>query len=175
VDLFGYPVTEFYAENDRVIQFFQRALMEWDPNRDAIVLHNLGEYWIDQHRELQPMKDPQHLTIRPPSSMPTHVVSALHATASVRNAFTGQKDEQTVWVYVNDQNGQPVEGAEVTLTAILVPGGFAVPIGPTDRMGHTETDFSLADLTPGQLVILEARVRYGELTTKARAFFLVWW
>jgi len=175
VDLFGYPVTEFYAENDRVIQYFQRALMEWDPNRDAIVLHNLGEYWIDQHRELQPRKDPRGFAPGPSSSVPTPVVSALHATASVRNAFSGQKDEQTVWVYVNDQSGQPVEGAEVTLTALMFPGGFPISIDPTDKMGHTETDFKLADLTPGQLVILEARVRYGQLTTKARTFFLVWW
>ncbi len=175
VDLFGYPVTEFYAENDRVIQYFQRALMEWDPNRDAIVLHNLGEYWIDQHRELQQRKEAPGLAPGPSSSVPTPVVSALHATASVRNAFTGQEDEQTVWVYVNDQSGQPVEGAAVTLTALLVPGGFSIPISPTDKMGHTETNFALPNLAPGRLVILEARVHYGGLTTKARAFFLVWW
>jgi len=174
VDLFGYPVTEFYPENDRVIQYFQRALMEWDPNRDSIVLHHLGEYWIDQHTELQPKKA---LRMAPANSSntPAPAVSALYATASVRNAFTGREGDQTVWVYVNDQSGQPVEGAEVTLVALFLPGGFAISIEATDEQGHTEKDFVLPNLTPGQLVILEAQVRYGGLMTRARTFFLAWW
>lgn len=173
VDNFGYPVTEFFLEEGRVVQYFQRAKMEWDPNHDDIKLHLLGEMWVDQDKDRQRMR--YQFAPAPDSVVQPPTVSGLHATASVRDAFAGQADDQTVWVYVNDQNGQPVEGAEVTLVALFFPGGRSIPMDATDRLGHTETTFQISDLTPGQFVILEAQVLYGNLTTRARAFFLVWW
>ncbi len=175
LDNFGYPVTEFFLENGCVVQYFQRALMEWDPNQSDIVLHNLGEMWIDQHPQLRALTGsaPQ-LATSGAVVQPVATVSALQATASVRNAFSGSEGDQTVWVYVTDRNGTPVQGAAVTLVSPSLPGVFELPMSLTDELGHTQATFRLGGLTPGQLVVLEAQVSYRGLTTTARAFFLVW-
>jgi hypothetical protein len=72
LDIFGYPVTEFILEKGRFVQYFQRALMEWDPNQSRITLHKLGEMWIDQHpnnyntERAQPLMAPGANTPFPP-------------------------------------------------------------------------------------------------------------
>jgi hypothetical protein len=175
LDNFGYPVTEFFLENDRVVQYFQRALMEWDPNQGGIVLHNLGEMWVDGHPHLRPLKGsapqlaPLGEVVRPSTS-----IGDLRARASVRNAYLGLEGDQTVWVFVNDQNGAPVQGAEVTLISPTLPGVVHSTLSPTDELGHTQVTIHLADLTTGQLVILEARVSYQGVATAARTYFGVW-
>jgi len=176
VDIFGYPVTEFVLENGRIVQYFQRALMEWDPNQKRVLLHNLGEMWVDQQPRLQPLTGPApQLALSGQPVSTANTISALRANASVRNAFTSADDEQTVWVYVYDQHGEPVQGANVTLVASFFPDRSVIPMPPTDALGHTQIDFPLEDLTPGQLVIVEAQVSYQGLTARARAFFFSWW
>jgi hypothetical protein len=176
VDIFGYPITEFILENGRTVQYFQRALMEWDPNQKRVLLHNLGEMWVDQHPALQRLTEPApQLAPSGASAPPAATISALRADASVRHAFTSPDDQQTVWVYVYDQHGGPLQGADVTLIASFFPDRSVIPMTPTDEMGHTQIDFPLEALTPGQLVIVEAQVSYQGLTTRARAFFFAWW
>ena len=175
LDIFGYPVTEFYLENDRVVQYFQRALMEWEPNQSDIVLHNLGEMWVDEHPNLRSLKGsaPQ---LAPPGEgvRPLTATGDLRATASVRNAYLGPAGEQTVWVFVTDQNGAPVQGAKVTLVSPTLPGAVHLTLMPTDELGHTQVTFPLAELTAGKLVILEAQVSLQDAAAAARTYFRVW-
>lgn len=177
LDSFGYPVTEFYVESDRNLQFFQRALMEWDPNT-GMTLHNIGEMWVDQNPTLIQMRDfvPELAQAgeRVPSSTVTDALS-LRASISVRDAFTGPNVDQTVWVYVNDQKGEPITAAEVTLIAPFLPGVSAIPMPPTDEQGHTEVNLKWSGLEAGQSVVLEAQISYQGLTTRARASFMAWW
>jgi hypothetical protein len=177
LDNFGYPVTEFILENGRIVQYFQRALMEWNPNRGGIVLHNLGEMWVDQHGHLRPLKEPvPPLIINPETPLATPPITSLHATASVRDAFTTPDGDQIVWVYVYNQNGEPVEGAKVELMVHYPsdPRRYMIE-DPTDNLGHTQTKFKLGNPTPGHLVVVDAIVKYGGLTTKAQTSFFTWW
>ncbi|MFO7743233.1 MAG: hypothetical protein R6X31_13070 [Anaerolineae bacterium] len=51
IDIFGYPRSEFMHEAGRVVQYFQRAKMEWHPEspRDSLIeLTNLGEEYLDR-------------------------------------------------------------------------------------------------------------------------------
>jgi hypothetical protein len=181
LDVFGYPVTEFVLVNGRFVQYFQRAVMEWDPNRGGIVLHNLGEIWVDQDPNLRALREtapPLIMGLTPqgspePAFVPT--VTALQATASVSDAFTGRGGYQTVWVYVYDQNGEPVAGAEVTLVAHYLPNDrtFSMPV--TDQAGHTQITFELNNPTSGRLVVLDATIQFQGLTTRAQTSFFPWW
>jgi hypothetical protein len=174
LDNFGYPVTEFFEENGRFVQYFQRALMEWDPNRNSIVLHDLGEILVDQQSHLRSLRDsaPQLAPSGEKASVAA-TVTALQATASVRDASASREDQQTVWVYVNDQNGMPVEGAHVTL---VLPDSSAarIPMPPTDELGHTQVAFGLEGVSAGKMVIVEAWVHYQGIETRAKTFFLAW-
>jgi hypothetical protein len=174
LDNFGYPVTEFIFEDGRFVQYFQRARMEWAPNQGGIVLNNLGEMWVDQHPHLRkrckavPSLAPAGSTSAPPP------VTSLRATASVRDAFTGRGGSQTIWVYVYDQNGEPVEGAEVTLVVPYLPDGGDFSLLFTDKAGHTQMTFDLGNPTSGRLVVIQAIIRYQGLITQAQASFFPW-
>jgi hypothetical protein len=177
LDIFGYPVTEFYVENDRNLQYFQRALMEWDPNI-GMTLHNIGEMWVDLDPMLGRLRDDFSQFAPSPekdSSIPAIGAVSLRASVSVRNAFTGPDVDQTVWVFVTDQKGGSLAGATVTLLAPFLPGVSAIPMPPTDDKGHTEVNLKWSGLAAGQNVVLEAQVFYQGLTTQARAFFMAWW
>lgn len=176
LDNFGYPVTEFILEKGRFVQYFQRALMEWNPNQSRIILHNLGEMWIDHHRgqyNTGPV-EPRGLPANTPLSQGTSVTS-LYATASVRDAFTGRGGYQTVWVYVYDQNGEPVQGAEVALTVHYLSGDRPFSMPPTDEAGHTQTTFDLGNPTRGKLVIIDAEIMFQGQRTQAQTSFFPWW
>ncbi len=167
LDIFGYPVTEPFLENGRFVQYFQRALMEWDHNQERIVLHDLGSMWVEQHENLRARTAPVQLA-------PASPVLELRTVAAVRDAVTRVGNTQTVWVFVYDQNGRPVEGATVDLRMYYLTHVQSIPMPPTDRLGHTEIEFEV-DVSPrGQLVIVEARVTYGDLTPRAFSSFFLW-
>lgn len=166
LDIFGYPVTEFILENGRFVQYFQRALMEWDPNQGGIVLHNLGEMWVDCHPNLR-----EHLA----PLIQSLEITELVATASVRDAFTGREGKQFVWVYVYDQSGEPVSGAQVKLVVHYSEGDSTYSMFPTDEQGHTQTSFDLKSPASGYLVIIDAFVSYAGVTTEAQTSFFPWW
>ena len=177
LDIFGYPVTEFILEKGRFVQYFQRALMEWDPNQSRIILHNLGEMWTDYHRGMYDTSTAPRIIAIDGTPVPTTApeVTLLYATASVRDAFTGRGGYQTVWVYVYDQYGKPVQEAEVTLAIRYSSGDRYLPMPATDEAGHTQTTFELGNPPRGQLVIVDATVLYQLLTTQAQTSFYPWW
>lgn len=66
IDIFGYPLSESMYENGYIVQYFQRARMEWHPAapRDAqIRLTNLGELYIARFGVPKDALQPRH----PPS------------------------------------------------------------------------------------------------------------
>ena len=47
--LFGYPITELIHENDRLVQYFERAVFEWHPqfpNGQRVQLRRIGEVYL---------------------------------------------------------------------------------------------------------------------------------
>jgi hypothetical protein len=173
-EVFGYPVTEFVNENGRMLQYFQHALMEWDSNGREIQLHDLGTLWLDRQRGRTVLENAALRASDAVRPDPTATeVLALNSTVSVRDAFTAPEGDQTVWVYVMDQKGDPVAGAEVNLVGPILRDG-AIPMPPTDADGHTQVTFDFADLTLGQMVVLQVRVSYGSLTIHDWAVFYSW-
>ncbi len=175
LDNFGYPVTEFILENGLFVQYFQRAVMEWRPNQGRIVLQDLGQKWVDRYDIIEFEGSGM---IRPTQTVSPII---LYATASVRDAFTGRDGNQTVWVYVYDQTGDPVPGAEVKLyvhyhSRDRVYDKDTTPSIPlTDESGHTQITFELDSPESGQLVVIDAYVNYQGITTEARTSFFPWW
>jgi hypothetical protein len=80
-----------------------------------------------------------------------------------------------VWVYVYGQNGEPVEGAQVTLVIHYLTGDRSLAMPPTDQAGHAQLTFELGSPASGHLVIIDAIVKYQGLTTQAHTSFFPWW
>jgi len=76
VDIFGYPRSEFMYESGRIVQYFQRARMEWHPESRGgpqMRLANLGEVYIEEFGLPGDYDDPV-----PPAARPDETVSGAY-------------------------------------------------------------------------------------------------
>ena len=178
LDIFGYPRSELMYEDGYIVQYFQRARMEWHPeviSGPQMRLTNLGEIYIerfgipgDYDKPLSAQDDPY----APPTG-PS--VTGLYVSASVRYVITGRQGTQTVFVYVTDQRQQPVQGAAVRMTVHYQSADQRYEFEPTNASGFTRRGFEISLSPPGQKVVIDLTVTYGGLTATTQTFFLPWW
>jgi hypothetical protein len=197
LDIFGYPITEFLIERGRIVQYFQRACLEWHPENPhpyKVQLGLLGETDIDKKTAekkldstlLNPQPPPAILTTPTPSSTsaisaptdtptPLPPVTAIDVSASVKHAITGREGYQTISIYVTDQRGRGLPGAQVSFVAHYTTGDRAFPAPPTDTNGYTHHIFSVDNPLPGYIIVIDVTVTYGRLTATTQTSFLPWW
>jgi hypothetical protein len=171
LDLYGYPVTEIIQENGRFVQYFQRARMEWHPERPSgqkVQLGRLGRVYYDLlGLDLGQTSDANSATLVQITSLTLH--------ASVETPITGQGSRQTVFVYVVDQGDRPVTGAQVTVIAHLPEGDLAFQLAATDGTGTTSVTFDIGQATPGTMILLDVTAVAGAVAGETRTSFLPWW
>jgi hypothetical protein len=151
----------------------------------------LGE--IDVNQKLDEKKlDPTLLDPQPPpaimtpptplspsasSANPTPLpsVAAIDASASVKYAITGREGYQTVYVYVTDQRGRGLPGAQVSFVAHYTTEDRDFSAPPTDTTGYTHHTFSVGNPLPGYIIVIDVTVTNGNLTATTQTSFLPWW
>jgi len=196
LDIFGYPITEFLIERGRIVQYFQRACLEWHPENPhpyKVQLGLLGEIDVDQKQDgkkLDPtLLDPQPAILTSPtpsttsdsSASPTATptplpsVTAMDVSASVKYAITGREGYQTLYVYVTDQQGRGLPGAQVSFVAHYTTRDRAFSVPPTDTTGYTHHIFNVGNPLPGYIIVIDVTVTYGRLTATTQTSFLPWW
>ena len=180
LDIFGYPRSEFMCEDGYIVQYFQRARMEWHPedtSSSQMRLTNLGEIYIERfnipEEYLRPEPSSETLGGSQPSpSEPS--ITKLNISASVRYAITGREGVQTVFVYVNDQQHRSVKGAEVKMTVHYQSGDQRYEFEHTNENGFTRRSFEILSSPPGQKVVIDVTVTYSDFTSTTQTFFLPW-
>jgi hypothetical protein len=215
LDIFGYPRSEFMYEDGVVVQYFQRARMEWYRNQPGqpIRLSNVGEWYVAQvpvpdqpFRPLLPLRPQSRTAVyfplvlssaryhlrpaptpeptRPPATpaldvptptAPTVPVTALRVSASVRYPITGRTGTQTVSIYVDDQEGRPIEGATARVIVHYPWGDQDCTPPPTRATGGTSCVFDIVSPTPGKAVPIDIQVTYGGLAAVIQTSFMPWW
>jgi len=187
VDIFGYPRSEFMYDNGHIVQYFQRTRMEWHPEESTgpqMHLSKLGELYIERFGVPSGVRDPQSppsIGDRAPKQAPEPRVMRLNVTASVRNVITGRAGSQTVFVYVTDQQQQPVPGAAAKMVVHYQSGDRNYDSEPTNASGFTNTSFEILPAPPGRKVVIDVMVTYYDdaaaatLTGTTQTFFLPWW
>lgn len=176
LDMFGYPITEYVYENGLIVQYFQRARMEWRPEKPAgqrVQTAPLGQIYYDYAG-----LDRGRLKPQPPlgnTIVLTPQVTRLTARASVLSAITRRGGTQTGYVYVSDQLGNPVSGAAVTLVVRDPTGSQTFNLPPTAANGTTVQTFPVSQAKPGQVVVMEFYVTYGGLFTTTRTSYMMWY
>lgn len=177
VDVFGYPRSEFMYEDGYIVQYFQRARMEWHPEVSSgpqMRLTNLGEIYIERFGIPEEYLLPERLGEESSTPGPEISITKLNTSASVRYAITGRQGTQTVFVYVNDQNYQPVQGAEVKMVVHYQSGNQSYEFAPTNASGFAKRSFEIISSTPGQKVVIDVTITYGGITATTQTFFLPW-
>jgi hypothetical protein len=169
LDVFGYPISEQYIDRDRIVQAFQRARMEWHPEKPAsqrVQLTLIGRIAFDFFG-----LDPDLLGGT--GSVP-HSVTRLTARASVKMPVTARTGTQVVYVVVKDQLGSPVAGATVTAVVRLPTGTRNIEFSLTDEAGRAIGEFDFTQTKAGDYVFIDVSVNYLNVTTTTRTSFLPW-
>jgi hypothetical protein len=172
-ELFGFPISEFKLEGDRIVQYFQGFRFEWFPE-DAtgrpVRVAALGRAHFERLGY-----DPALLRPRLPQDRLQYQVLELRARSSVRLPLAGSDGEQTVSIVVRDQNLQPVARASILLTIHLADDDRLVLMPPTDDRGLSQIVVAFEDQPAGTNVELAFLVARDGLETSTRDSFRIWW
>ncbi len=172
IDRYGYPIGEWTKDGDRIIQFFQRARLEWHPEKPAdqrVQLTPLGRAYF-QVAGLNPA-----LLAPSPQSASLGQVRSLAARGAVMNSVAVSNGSQTGFVYVTDQLGHPIGGAAVTLVVHYPDGDQALTLPPTTAGGTTFVTFTIPSITAGTIVSVDYIIGYAGVFTETRASFMIWY
>lgn len=182
VDIFGYPISEMYYENGRIVQYFQRLKLEWCPEDRTTPVHigNLGEVYVNVYRErikpsaLKRVPPPPQFNTRSLTE-PSHI-TGMRVAVSLRYSVMGKKGSQVVSVLVTDDNGESLPDAKVTILLTNSSGqllGSSTPL-LTDHRGFVRTSITVTGGKTGEPVIVRATVTYDSLIKSGENLFLIW-
>lgn len=172
IDLYGYPISAQTIEGNRIVQYFQRARLEWHPERpegQRVQTAALGTIYFDWAR-----LDPSRL--RPTvTNAQARAVTALRMNASVDDPFAPSGGTQRVYIQVTDQLGQPAANIAVQMIVHAPDGDQAYTLPTTDARGATTLLFLAGRYPAGTTVNIELIASGGGLTATTRASYLIWY
>lgn len=169
----GYPISNFEFHDGRIVQYFQRARLEWHPDfppNQRVILSDLGSLYFHTIGE-----NPSYLLPIQNDNIPQPVLD-LTLRAFPQSAVLPQEGNQTIYVIVQDQNLLPVSGAMVTLKLTLPSGRSQNIIIPeaTNQEGITKYSFNYSGEPTGLAkVVLSAA--YNRLQKQTVTSFRIWW
>lgn len=177
-EMFGYPISEYGPENGkgRIVQYFQRARMEWYPElvpEQRVQLADLGSIHFDL-LAAQGKVDP---ALKKPVAAPGimgDVPLSLKVSATTKQTVTSQRGGQTLFVYVTDQKNTPVKDAEVGFTLRDASGTQTYTMPRTDANGFSSYTFDVAAFRPAQTVFINVTARSNSVTGTDRTSFFTW-
>ena len=171
---FGYPISNFEVHEGWIMQYFQRARIEWHPELppgQRVVLSDLGRAYFDTIHE-----NPIRLLPAPVQNNLPQAVLSLQARAFPESAVLPLSGKQAFYIIVQDQNLQPVSKAQVTLEVTL-PGGkeqnIVIPAS-TDKNGVVRFEYTYSDQTVG-IAEVHVQARLDGLKASTVTSFRLWW
>ncbi len=178
IDTFGYPISDYGpdSEGGRIVQYFQRAKLEWYPelaSEQRVQLSDLGSIQFDLLAS-QGKIDPALKKPVPAPGTIGNVPLALKVSATTKDTITTRHSNQTLYVYVTDQKNMPVKDANVTFTQRDASGTKSYPMPPTDANGFTSFTFDAGELRPAQTVFMTATATANGVTGTDRTSFFTW-
>lgn len=176
VEIFGYPISEMLVENQRIVQYFQRLKLIWDPVNLEMTVGNLGELYVNAHPDMMPPDVTVPASYRVGS---TSVPAELDVVVGIGHAVVSAKKGQSVTAVVVDvRRDAPVPNAPVRLTLRDDRGNVYPDLARdlvTDERGRVAVDLPLKAVRPGSWVILSVNASLGQNVVEEREVFLVWW
>ncbi|HSG15266.1 MAG TPA: hypothetical protein VLE70_02950 [Anaerolineae bacterium] len=172
-DLFGRAISDELEDGGRRAQYFENALLEWQPDAPLDYRVQLGFLGEAHYRQVGAFEDPGRS--RPLDSAG---VREADISATLRAPILYAGEEQIVYVDVKTPEGQrPVTGVSVELTVFYNDRSETFNLTETDGSGHTYGKLTLTDLRPGQKVrvVVEASAPGGSTIGTISKSFKSWW
>lgn len=167
---FGLPISEVEQRDGRFVQYFEYARFEWHPDGlFEVQLSFLGYLYFEKVGE-----DPAWLKPERNGGFIQEILSLRVFAFPVRAVVSSQAG-QTIYVIVQDQNLNPVEGVRVTLTLTSPAGApLTIELEPTNASGFTKADVLPAEGEMAGMVTVEVSARWGDaIHASTRASFRV--
>lgn len=171
--LFGFPISEFKLEGDRIVQYFQGFRLDWHPEDTTgrtVRVAALGRLHFDRSGY-----DLALLRPNLPQDMVLYQVLELRPRTSVAQPLAPAEGEQIISLAVRDQNWNPVPQASILLTVHLADEDRLFLMPPTDSRGVSQLAVGYARQPRGTMVELEFLVARGALQAETRDSFRIWW
>lgn len=173
VSHFGYPISGFEYHEDKIVQYFERARLEWQPWRAEgfrVVITDLGRAYFDKLGE-----DPGLLAPVSPLNNAPRVITELRIRAFVWKAVSLASDEQMFFVIVQDQNMQPVPGASCTAVVNWPSGAKDSTIFNSDKNGVGIVSLAFQNQPYASLIYTDIACTYNGFTGKTTTSFRIWY
>ncbi|HUI89569.1 MAG TPA: hypothetical protein VLX61_12685 [Anaerolineales bacterium] len=171
---FGYPISPFEYHDGLIVQYFQRARLEWQPSNpegERVVLTNLGSLYFEKLSEDPALKDPD----QPLNASIQPAVTSLQLRAFVWKAVTVKTDRQTIFIIVNDQSGRPLNNSACRVTVHWQHESAQVIGVATNSSGIAIIPFSFANEPSGNLIPVDINCAYENLNGSTTTSFRVWY
>ncbi len=175
LDRFGYPITQFMPEGGYVVQYFQRALFVWRPEKPKgqnLQVETLGTIYyewakLDESRRLRGRDN-----ARPPSDIPPTDIRA-HASPFIASPKVG--DTQVVFINVTNQLNAPLGAAAVTLVVHYPDHDETFQLPPTSASGTTFQTFVVPPTAAGTIVAMDFIITHSGLFGDTRTSYMIWY
>ncbi|MEA3308335.1 MAG: hypothetical protein U9Q70_02325 [Chloroflexota bacterium] len=176
IDIFGYPLTEMYYEEGRIVQYFQRMKLAWYPtdSKSPVHIEDLGELYLRTRTDHFPPES----NCNGHSFLHGEQASQLEVVVSIRHSVLEKgEDTQTVSILVRDGQGEPFPNAKVTLTLRNTAKETLFELGNlfTDERGFLRlSSIPVQGVSAGENVTVEVLAAYGGIQGIGSDVFLVW-
>lgn len=173
VTQFGYPISAFEYHENKIVQYFERARLEWQPWKPEgarVVISDLGRAYFDKLGE-----DPGLLLPVNPNDDEPRVITEIRVRAFVLKAVTLATDNQSFFVIVQDQNMQPVSGAACTAIVNWPNGAKDSTNLTSDTNGVGVIGLAFNNQPYGSLIYTEITCNYNGLEAKTTTSFRIWY
>ena len=170
---FGFPISGFEYHENKIVQYFERGRLEWQPWRAEgyrVVISDLGRAYFDKLGE-----DPALLAPVSPLNNAPRVVSDMRVRAFVWKAVTLANDEQLFFVVVQDQNMQPIAGASCTAVVNWPNGAKDSTIISSDMNGVGILSLAFQNQPYGSLIYTDIACTYNSLSGNTTTSFRIWY
>ena len=168
-EFFGYPISDLELQEERYVQYFEKARMEFRPemeNGERIALADLGSIYLDLYGS-------------PVNSSGSNIIGQFvrpQVKAFVSKALISSNEEQTLYIIAQDQHLQPIEGAMVLVVIHWLDGESEhFRPEPTNADGISVSSFQVGELEPQNIVEIEVTITYQDTEAQTSTWFRTWW
>ena len=170
---FGYPISSFEYHENKIVQYFEKARLEWQPWKpegQRVVVSDLGRVYFDELGEDLGSIPPVKALDNTPQT-----ISKLQVRAFVWKAVTLATDSQLIFVIVQDQNQLPVANANCTSVVHWPDGRNDSFTLATNTNGVGMIPLSFASQPYGSLIYTDVSCTYNSLTGSTTTSFRIWY
>ena len=170
---FGYPISNFEYHENKIVQYFQKARLEWQPWKNEgqrVVVSDLGRIYFDKLGE-----DPGLLASVKPIDNSLQVTTSLQVRAFAWKAVTLASDTQLIFVIVQDQNLQPIANSNCAAVVHWPDGRSETTSIATNTNGVGIISLSFVNQPYGSLIYTDVACTSNGLSATTTTSFRIWY